>query len=207
MAKRPDTATAQLKVRLREPLRARLEAEADRNGYSLNTEIVRRLEASIRDEDIGAVLFGDRDLYHCMDALARLVRAVEMHEGKLWLEDRATYNRAVDTIHAFLKGGPAFVVTGEWPGGIRGIADAGALMAVEQLFVSEAGRQKETSRDQRFARWWQNVQSDGLDRLFKVQPGKDETIEEARERAAWDCFLALEKSFEKTVEPGETTDA
>src|SRR5262245_9631690 len=44
MARRDPTALAQLKVRMREPLRARLEQDAKRRGVSINAEIVDRLE-------------------------------------------------------------------------------------------------------------------------------------------------------------------
>jgi Arc-like DNA binding domain len=47
MAKRKKTDTVQLKVRLREALRRRLESGAKANEISLNSEIVTRLEQSI----------------------------------------------------------------------------------------------------------------------------------------------------------------
>ena len=43
--------TIQLKVRMKEPLRARLEKAAKSNGLSLNAEAVARLEQSFRDEE------------------------------------------------------------------------------------------------------------------------------------------------------------
>jgi hypothetical protein len=138
MAERDGTAKAQLKVRLREPLRARLEADAKRYGYSLNTEIVRRLEASIRDDDLGAIIFGGEEMFAVMDTLARIIRAVEMHTGKRWGEDPATYLRAVETICRLLKSGPVFLRTGEYPGGIRDIADAGALAVIERMIAKDA---------------------------------------------------------------------
>jgi hypothetical protein len=54
MPPRKPTAIVQLKVRLREDLRRRLEREADRRDDSINNEIVRRLEGSFqRDADLG----------------------------------------------------------------------------------------------------------------------------------------------------------
>jgi hypothetical protein len=140
MPERSDTAKAQLKVRVREPLRARLETEARKNEYSLNTEIVRRLEASVRDQDLGAVLFRDQQMYGLMDTLARLVRAIELHEGHRWDEDLTTYERAVETIYRVLKNAPHVIAKGEYPGGVRDIADAGALIAIEQMIAKEAER-------------------------------------------------------------------
>ena len=44
MADRDQATTVQLKVRMKEPLRADLEEAAQRRGVSMNAEIVRRLE-------------------------------------------------------------------------------------------------------------------------------------------------------------------
>ena len=46
MAKRAGTDIVQLKLRIRETVRAQLAAAAKRNGVSLSSEIARRLEAS-----------------------------------------------------------------------------------------------------------------------------------------------------------------
>jgi hypothetical protein len=50
MTRRPKTAVAQLKVRLREPLRAQLEKSARQHGVSLNAEIAKRLDQSFEWE-------------------------------------------------------------------------------------------------------------------------------------------------------------
>ena len=57
MVKRKATAVAQIKLRLRETLRADLEASAKKNDVSLNQEIVNRLIRSFtsqRDLDLAA---------------------------------------------------------------------------------------------------------------------------------------------------------
>ena len=51
MNSRPKTALAGMKIRLREPLRARLESAAKRNGISLNKELVARVEQSFAKDD------------------------------------------------------------------------------------------------------------------------------------------------------------
>ena len=51
MNPRPKTALAGMKIRLREPLRARLKSTAKRNGTSLNRELVARLEQSFSKDD------------------------------------------------------------------------------------------------------------------------------------------------------------
>ena len=48
---RDAAAKAQIKLRLKEPLRARLAAEAKRNEVSLNTEIIQRLQTSLNEEE------------------------------------------------------------------------------------------------------------------------------------------------------------
>lgn len=50
MAKRKQSATVDLKVRMKEPLRAALEAQARKAGHSLNGEAVRRLERSFEQD-------------------------------------------------------------------------------------------------------------------------------------------------------------
>ena len=56
MAKRAKTDVINLKLRIRESLRARLAASAKRNDVSLNSEIARRLESSLEREDITAAV-------------------------------------------------------------------------------------------------------------------------------------------------------
>lgn len=51
MTKRPEGATVQVGLRIKEGLRARLQEEAQERGLSLNAEITRRLEASLIQED------------------------------------------------------------------------------------------------------------------------------------------------------------
>jgi hypothetical protein len=143
MARRASSETAHLSVRLRESLRAGLEAEADRNGYSLNTEIVRRLEASLRDDDLGAILFGDREMFALMDTFARLIRAIEILNGKPFTQDPATYLHGVETIYRMLKNVPQLLATGKYPGGIRDIADVGALAAFSLAVEKDEARQAE----------------------------------------------------------------
>jgi Arc-like DNA binding domain len=46
MAKRKPSDTAQMNLRLPESLRKKIEVEAKKNGWSLNRELVRRLEQS-----------------------------------------------------------------------------------------------------------------------------------------------------------------
>jgi hypothetical protein len=62
MPTRPKTAVAGMKIRLREPLRARLEGEAKRKRISLNKELVARVEQSFTKDDAITEAFGGPDL-------------------------------------------------------------------------------------------------------------------------------------------------
>ncbi len=52
MVNRDKTATVDLKVRMKEPLRAQLEEAAQGRGVSMNAEAVARLEDSFRVEEL-----------------------------------------------------------------------------------------------------------------------------------------------------------
>ena len=133
MAARADTVKAQIKLRLREPLRARLETEAKQNGYSLNTEIVRRLEQSIRDEELGDVIFGDRDVFNSAYIIAGLIRAFEVHTGKKLREDLSIFGMALEAAKRFgsLAGISHPLVTG------RAVGDPGDIFdfAAQTLYA------------------------------------------------------------------------
>jgi hypothetical protein len=56
MTARPKTAVVGMKIRMREPLRARLEAAARKKGISLAKELTSRVESTfIKDEALGGV--------------------------------------------------------------------------------------------------------------------------------------------------------
>jgi hypothetical protein len=141
MAKRNETATAQLKVRLREPLRARIEADAKRLGHSLNTEIVRRLERAIYDDDLGHPIFGSEEIFAVVSAFAQVIRAYEIDSGKKIGEDFSIYFKAIETIHRFLQAAPTMLASGEYPGGIRDIIDANAAQMILTLVAFNAARE------------------------------------------------------------------
>jgi hypothetical protein len=133
MAERADTAKAQIKLRLREPLRAKLEAEAKQSGFSLNTEIVRRLENSLTEEEMGGIVFRDKEMFTLVNLFASVVRAFEINRGKKWSEDMEIFKNASDTIFTLFTKAPELFDTGAWPGGVRTIADQGALAVITNL--------------------------------------------------------------------------
>src|SRR5690348_12582931 len=54
---RTDASTAEIKIRMKEPLRAQIERAAEIRGVSMNAEMIARLEHSYRtDESLGAAL-------------------------------------------------------------------------------------------------------------------------------------------------------
>ncbi len=101
---RSQDAVVQLKTRMREPLRARLEASAKERGVSLNTELVDRLEQSFTKENS----FGGPQIAN----MARLMAAAFLRGGQRgaralghpkwkvdqWIFDIACYESAVAAV-------------------------------------------------------------------------------------------------------------
>jgi hypothetical protein len=139
--KRNETAVAQLKVRLREPLRARIEADAKRFGHSFNTEIVRRIEQAIRDDDYGLAVFRSEEIFAVVSSFAHVIRAYEIQSGKKIGEDSAIYFKAIETMHRFLQAAPTMLASGEYSGGIRDIIDVNVAQLILTLaaFKCRAG--------------------------------------------------------------------
>jgi len=193
MPKREATDRVTLTLRLKEPLRAKLEALARFNDLSLNAEIVRRLEGSIRDDDLGPVLFGDAQTYALMDWQARLIRAIELKNKKRWHEDRGTYFEAVDTVHRVLKKIPHFLNTGEYPGGLRDLTDITALTVIEAWIAADSQLRVESAEDARFDEWWRRVEEAGIDRALDAQRRQGESVEAARLRIGREMFNILDR--------------
>ena len=103
MAKKPRqrTALVQLKIRMREPLHARLEDAASRRGVSINAEVVDRAERTFDYQDLlGETLslaFGER-----LAGLLILLGFVMIDQGRRltegkgeWTSDSVAYDAAV----------------------------------------------------------------------------------------------------------------
>jgi hypothetical protein len=82
-----DQRDVQLKLRFSEDLRQRLAAAGERNGSSLNSEIIRRLEDSFSFE---AVLGGGTTA-RMLRQLGSLIENAEVSFGRSWTEDYPTY--------------------------------------------------------------------------------------------------------------------
>ncbi len=102
---RKKSETIQLKVRMKEPLRAKIEAAAKSRGVSLNTEAVHRLQESFQteraEEDKSAAVeaavlngvyeaLGGREHYPLLVMVGNAVRMVEARSGERWLQDFET---------------------------------------------------------------------------------------------------------------------
>lgn len=98
MTARPETATAQLKIRVREDVRRQLEASARENDWPLNKEIAERLEKTLReDENLG----GGRTAAF-LRLTATLVDAIEQETGQDWLSDPMTFATVRRVIRALV---------------------------------------------------------------------------------------------------------
>jgi len=146
MAERDERERVQIGLRGSESLRRRLQAAAERNGYSLNGEIVWRLEASLRDERLGEVIFADRTTYAYADFFVRLLRAHSLVSGKDWRTDQATMLKAIDILRRYVEIAPEAMM-GKVPDRLRDATDHMAFTMLDVMLEGELARQKE-SREQ-----------------------------------------------------------
>ena len=108
MARARDSKIVQVKARMREPLRARLEAAAKRRRVSINSELVDRLEQSFaKDEAFGGFTIAN---------MARLMAAAFLRGGQHaadadhphwrpahWISNSDCYDAAVKAVVRALK--------------------------------------------------------------------------------------------------------
>ena len=112
MPPRSQKAKIDLKVRMREPLRAKIERAAKSRGVSLNAEAVERLELSFADNDARARDFGDETTLHVMRALATAKQIAELSTGKSAYEDPETAQLALTAMKRVLAA--LFVLLPRW---------------------------------------------------------------------------------------------
>jgi hypothetical protein len=91
MAKTRASKIVQLKARMREPLRARLEATAEKRGVSLNAELVDRLERSFAKDDA----FGGLTIAN----MARLMASAFLQAGQHAAHAKYPHWRPAQWIH------------------------------------------------------------------------------------------------------------
>jgi hypothetical protein len=105
MSEREEAATVQLKVRMKEPLRANLEEAARRRGVSMNAETVHRLERSFEQDQRIEDVFGNRDLFGLLRAVAAVMDAAgevacimfsrRNEASRGWLDSPYAYDQAM----------------------------------------------------------------------------------------------------------------
>jgi hypothetical protein len=99
MAARQQSDIVQIKLRLKEQLRARIEENAQIRGVSINSEIANRLEQSLTEQE---VLYGNPYTQKLLQTLAGAISIVEHETGKRWIDDKGTFNKALLSIYGIL---------------------------------------------------------------------------------------------------------
>jgi hypothetical protein len=96
MPRRKTTDTVQLKLRIREDLRRRLEQEAKRKRVSLNTEMAERLSKSLEYEDAQPIAervaqsIKQRILATYTEEYRKLLADLRLETAKQWRSKRGT---------------------------------------------------------------------------------------------------------------------
>ena len=109
---RKPTQNVQLKIRMKEPLRAALEMGAKEKGVSLNAETVSRIERSFREEATKDDDFGDKVDYERWHLLRLVADHVAQDlDGSLFNNEEA-FERAMGAWRYLLAGGQEKMVDG-----------------------------------------------------------------------------------------------
>ena len=98
-SQREKTDFVQLKIRLKEELRAKIEMAAHNSSVSLNGEAVQRLEQSFLDEER---IFKDANMMALIQLLVGTVRMIEARTGTKWTENEQCRNAVATTVIGFL---------------------------------------------------------------------------------------------------------
>lgn len=109
MSKRKQSATVDLKLRVKEPLRADIERDARRRGISMNAEMVRRLEQTTQR----AEWLGGRRVTSILETVATAMRAVgehgafmatsKLHKEGAWLDHPYAFDQATKAAITILE--------------------------------------------------------------------------------------------------------
>jgi hypothetical protein len=98
---RKKSETIGLNVRMKEPLRRKIETASKSNGVSMNSELVRRVEETFAKEEAGAAVYGGDKLEALFRVLGGAANLVEARTEKLLTEDwdtMAAVRKAWDTL-------------------------------------------------------------------------------------------------------------
>jgi hypothetical protein len=155
-AKRNATAVVVLKVRLKEPLRARVESAARQRGVSMNAEFAHRLAWSFEKEDQLREVFGSKEVLSLLRCTAvAMNRAGQLavtsapwssaKQAAPWWEDPYAFDQATKA---------ALGVMGSFrpPGSLPDLfySAGGELRAVEFRFYDTAGSEAQSSATPNF---------------------------------------------------------
>jgi len=151
MATRKLSATVDLKVRMKEPLRARLEKASAKRGISMNAEAVDRLERSFNEDDS----WGGPEILN----MARLMAAAFIRGGQGarhpqkaapadWINDPAFYEVAAETVYL-------------------------ALIAAQPVHRNFHGNERQKKTGQKIARTFARIKARGIAKLAAEEPGKE----------------------------------
>ena len=113
---RAKSATVDLKVRMKEPLRAKIEAAARARGVSLNAEAVDRLEWSFVEEDFRFEDFGGPGGYGIFRVLGSAAAVLGGSQGHLhWWLDPSVFAKVRRLCSHLLKTLQEAIADGERP--------------------------------------------------------------------------------------------
>src|SRR5690349_7853998 len=103
MPKRKETEFTKVNLRLQEGLRRRLEQEAKRNHVSLNSEMLKRLEASLQLDQRLVQTFGGEHNLTLFKLIRDAIAIIEINTGKRWTDDPALFLRTVGAVSEIMR--------------------------------------------------------------------------------------------------------
>ncbi len=106
---RPKSATVDIKIRMKEPLRKRIEKASKGNRVSMNAEMNARLERSFaeeksQDEAVRGVYasFGKLENFLVARTLANAIQTIEAKTGKNWMDDWEAHRQTQEACKTIL---------------------------------------------------------------------------------------------------------
>lgn len=113
MAKREQSDTVQLNLRIKEPIRQKIEESAREHGVSMNAEMVDRLEKSFELQRNIEDIFGSSQIFGIMKIIASTMNEIGKHgyylsnrkldDGDRWLRDPFAYDEALGAVTTVLE--------------------------------------------------------------------------------------------------------
>jgi hypothetical protein len=106
MSKRTKTATVDVGLRVKEPMRARIERSAKDRGVSMNGEIVARLEATFSGEELFDKFFGGPEMRQMANLwAANFAQGARRGEGRQFDPETESYREgALAVLQALMVG-------------------------------------------------------------------------------------------------------